>query len=147
SSARTVWWSWTTPIPSSPATGWPWKNTWRRRPHRASWSWKSSRGPPPPGWPNRSRTPPSSVNRPPPTSCRNGVCSGPPHGMPKQLTQAGARLLVDLVGTEMGQLDQELTKLAVYVGNASRIDTPDVDQLVGNSRAANTFKILDAIAA
>src|SRR5262249_43467628 len=67
------------------------------------------------------------------------------HG--KQLTQPAARLLVDLVGTDMGLLDQELTKLAIYAGKASRIDTADVDQLVGNSRAENTFKVFDAIAA
>src|SRR5262249_28411315 len=33
------------------------------------------------------------------------------HG--KQLAQAAANLLVDLIGTDMGQLDQELTKLAI----------------------------------
>ena len=67
------------------------------------------------------------------------------HG--KQLPAAAARLLVDLVGTEMGQLDQELLKLAIYVGNAKRISEEDVDKLVGSSRAANLWKILDAIGA
>jgi DNA polymerase-3 subunit delta len=62
----------------------------------------------------------------------------------KELTIAGARLLVNLVGTEMGLLDQELSKLASYVGPAAKIDEADVDQLVGNCRAANTFKILGA---
>jgi DNA polymerase-3 subunit delta len=65
----------------------------------------------------------------------------------KQLIAAAARLLVDLVGAEMGLLDQELAKLAVYVGDAKRIDTNDVDQLVGRSRAENTWKIFDTIAA
>jgi DNA polymerase-3 subunit delta len=63
----------------------------------------------------------------------------------KQLGQPAARLLVDLVGAEMGQLDQELNKLAVYVGDASRIETADVDQLVGDSRAEKTFQIFDLI--
>ena len=36
------------------------------------------------------------------------------HG--KQLVAAAARLLVELVGAEMGLLDQELAKLAAYVG-------------------------------
>lgn len=67
------------------------------------------------------------------------------HG--KQLNPPAARLLVDLIGPEMGLLDQELTKLAIYVGAAAKIDTADVDQLVGNSRSENTFKIFDAIAA
>jgi DNA polymerase-3 subunit delta len=66
------------------------------------------------------------------------------HG--KQLTAEAARLLVDLVGAEMGQLDQELAKLAVYVGEHKRIDAADVDRLVGCSREENTWKIFDAIA-
>jgi DNA polymerase III subunit delta len=66
------------------------------------------------------------------------------HG--KTLTSDAARLLVDLVGPEMGHLDQELGKLATYVGSAKRIAATDVDQLVGRSREENVFKILDAIA-
>jgi DNA polymerase-3 subunit delta len=63
----------------------------------------------------------------------------------KQLTPAAAQLLVDLVGAEMGQLDQELNKLAIYVGKGPRIDVAEVDQLVGRSRAAEVFKIFDAL--
>src|SRR5262249_42472097 len=65
------------------------------------------------------------------------------HG--KQLTAAAARLLVDLVGGEMGLLAQELTKLAIYIGEGKRIDVADVDKLVGNSRTADTWKNFDAI--
>jgi len=67
------------------------------------------------------------------------------HGKP--LSVAAARMLVDLVGTDMGLLDQEMAKLAIYVGTNSRIDTADVDQLVGQSRAENTWKIFDLIGA
>jgi len=67
------------------------------------------------------------------------------HG--KQLAAPAARLLVDLVGAEMGQLDQELLKLAIYVGTAKRISEEDVDKLVGSSRAENMWKIFDAIGA
>jgi DNA polymerase-3 subunit delta len=67
------------------------------------------------------------------------------HG--KTLTVAAARLLVDLVGPHMGMLDQELAKLATYVGEANRIDVDDVDKLVGHSREENTWKIFDAIGA
>lgn len=66
------------------------------------------------------------------------------HG--KQLSLAAGRLLVDLVGADMGQLDQELTKLAIYVGKAAKIEPGDVDRLVGSSRAESTFKIFDALA-
>ncbi len=65
------------------------------------------------------------------------------HG--KQLSTEAAKLLVDLIGAEMGLLDQELAKLAIYVGTAARIETGDVDKLVGNSRAENMWKIFDAI--
>jgi DNA polymerase-3 subunit delta len=71
--------------------------------------------------------------------------AGSRHG--KQLSSEAAKLLVDLVGSEMGQLDQELAKLAIYVGSANCIETSDVDKLVGNSRAENMWKIFDAIGA
>lgn len=66
------------------------------------------------------------------------------HG--KQLGQEAARLLVDLVGADMGQLDQELNKLALYVGETVRIENADVDKLVGNSREESTWKLFDLIA-
>jgi len=65
------------------------------------------------------------------------------HG--KQLTKHAAQMLVDLVGTEMGLLDQELNKLAIYVGEGKRIDDAAVDLLVGRSRGEETFKIFGAI--
>ncbi|MFO0929475.1 MAG: DNA polymerase III subunit delta [Gemmataceae bacterium] len=63
----------------------------------------------------------------------------------KQLATAAARLLVDLVGPQMGLLDKELEKLAVYVGAAPKIDSRDVDQLVGQSRAENTWRLFDLL--
>jgi DNA polymerase-3 subunit delta len=64
----------------------------------------------------------------------------------KQLLAPAAQLLVDLIGAEMGQLDQELQKLVTYVGTRARIESNDVDQLVGRSRSENTWKIFDAVA-
>jgi DNA polymerase-3 subunit delta len=88
------------------------------------------------------------------------VCKAPPsHRLPewcvkwaasqhgKELPVAAARLLVDLVGADMGLLDQELTKLAIYAGDAKRIESADVDRLVGNSREETTWKIFDLIGA
>ncbi|HEY8505813.1 MAG TPA: DNA polymerase III subunit delta [Gemmataceae bacterium] len=63
----------------------------------------------------------------------------------KPLSQPAAELLVELVGPQMGVLDQEIRKLATFVGDRERIDAPDVDQLVGRSREANVFRILDAV--
>jgi DNA polymerase-3 subunit delta len=66
------------------------------------------------------------------------------HG--KQLSSPAAEMLVDLVGADMGLLDQELAKLAVYAGDAAKVDAGDVDKLVGSSRAESTWKIFDALA-
>ena len=78
-----------------------------------------------------------------PEWCAEWCAAG--HGKP--LSAPAARLLVDLVGADMGLLDQELAKLAIYAGSNSRIDTADVDQLVGQSRLENTWKIFDLIGA
>jgi DNA polymerase-3 subunit delta len=66
-------------------------------------------------------------------------------GQQKKLSEPAAELLVNLLGPDMGQLDQALTKLSIYVGAASKIDVDDVDKLVGSSRAEDTWKIFDAI--
>jgi DNA polymerase-3 subunit delta len=63
----------------------------------------------------------------------------------KQLTAAAAQLLVELVGAEMGQLDQELAKLAAYAGDAKRVGESEVDALVGRSRTETVWKIFDAV--
>jgi DNA polymerase III subunit delta len=65
------------------------------------------------------------------------------HG--KDLLAPAAQLLVDLVGADMGLLSQEIAKLAVYVGDTAQIAPEDVDRLVGNNRAENTFKIFDMV--
>jgi DNA polymerase-3 subunit delta len=65
------------------------------------------------------------------------------HG--KRLTSDAAELLVQLVGSAMGLLDQELEKLSVAVGPKPAIEADDVDKLVGRSSSANVFRILDAI--
>jgi len=67
------------------------------------------------------------------------------HG--KALSASAARLLVDLIGADMGRLDQEMAKLAVYAGSNTRIDTADVDQLISRGRIENTWKIFDLIGA
>jgi DNA polymerase-3 subunit delta len=63
----------------------------------------------------------------------------------KKLSLPAGQLLVELVGPEMGLLDQEIFKLAVYVGDRATIGPEDVDRLVGNSREESTWKIFDLI--
>jgi DNA polymerase-3 subunit delta len=65
----------------------------------------------------------------------------------KRLPAEAANWLVELVGPDLGLLDQEIAKLATYAGSKPEIVRDDVDQLVGRSRAAETFKIFDAIGA
>lgn len=65
------------------------------------------------------------------------------HG--KQLPADAANLLVDRVGPAMGLLAQELDKLAVAAGDAKSITPDDVDRLVGRTKEADVFHILDAI--
>ncbi len=67
------------------------------------------------------------------------------HG--KDLARPAAQLLVELVGPEMGLLDQELAKLAAYVGEADEIARSDVDGIVGSSRAEEVWTIFGAIGA
>ncbi len=63
----------------------------------------------------------------------------------KKLSSAASQLLVDLTEPSLGMLDQELAKLASYVGERTTIDVDDVDKLCGRSRAADVFRILAAI--
>lgn len=65
----------------------------------------------------------------------------------KQLAVPASQLLLELIGPEMGLLDQELAKLATYAGDRKQITVEDVDLLVGNSRTENTFRIFDLLAA
>jgi DNA polymerase-3 subunit delta len=63
----------------------------------------------------------------------------------KKLSGDAAEVLVERVGPTMGLLDQELTKLATAIGASPEITAADVDRLVGRSREADVFRILDAI--
>jgi DNA polymerase-3 subunit delta len=63
----------------------------------------------------------------------------------KKLGAAAGQMLIEYVGPSLGLLDQELAKLSAFVGDRKTIIAEDVDLLVGRSRAAETFKIFDAI--
>jgi DNA polymerase-3 subunit delta len=55
-----------------------------------------------------------------------------------------ARLLVELVGAEVGLLASEVGKLATYVGTSGRIRRQDVSQMVGAGRVETIWRVLDA---
>jgi DNA polymerase-3 subunit delta len=63
----------------------------------------------------------------------------------KQLSRDAAALMVELAGTGLGLLEQELAKLAAYVGDRPRIAPEDVRQMVGGWKAETTWTMLDAV--
>lgn len=63
----------------------------------------------------------------------------------KKLAKDAAELMVELAGTGMGQLDQEIAKLANAAGAKPGITAEDVAKLVGRSKAADVFRIMDAV--
>ena len=63
----------------------------------------------------------------------------------KQLSRDAAALMVELAGTGLGLLEQELGKVASYVGEGPRITPEDVRQLVGGWKAETTWTMLDAV--
>jgi len=60
-----------------------------------------------------------------------------------QLSLNAADTLVELVGPELGLLDQELAKLALMAGNDKKITSEMIQKLVGGWRAKTTWEMLD----
>lgn len=60
------------------------------------------------------------------------------------LARDAAVLMVELIGDELGMLDQELSKLASYVGAGAKIGIDDVQKLVGGWRTETTWAMTDA---
>lgn len=61
-----------------------------------------------------------------------------------KLDEEAARLLVELVGPEVGLLAMEVEKLATYVGDRRTIERADVARMVGAGRVETIWKALDA---
>jgi DNA polymerase-3 subunit delta len=62
----------------------------------------------------------------------------------QSLARDAAVLLIELVGEDLGLLDQELSKLASYVGAGAKIEFDDVQKLVGGWRTETTWAMTDA---
>ena len=60
------------------------------------------------------------------------------------LSQAAADMLIEMVGPELGLLDQELAKLALLTDSDGKITPEMVGRLVGGWRARTTWDMLDA---
>jgi len=63
----------------------------------------------------------------------------------KQLTREAAALMRQLAGNNLGLLNQELSKLAAFVGSRPEIEVDDVRGLVGGWKTETTWVMLDAI--
>ena len=63
----------------------------------------------------------------------------------KTIDRNAVQLLIELAGSALGQLDQELAKLASYVGDLPSIDAEAVRRLVGGWKAETTWVMTDAI--
>ena len=64
-----------------------------------------------------------------------------------KLTREAGPQLTDILGWELGLLDQELAKLALFVEVNGRVDVELVDRVVGGWRTQTTWQMLDAAAA
>ena len=60
-----------------------------------------------------------------------------------QLSLNAADMLVEMVGPELGLLDQELAKLALMAGNDKKITPEMIQKMVGGWRAKTTWEMLD----
>lgn len=60
------------------------------------------------------------------------------------LTPKAARLLLDLVGPELGVLDQDLAKLALFLPPSGQISPEMVQEVIGGWRAKTVWEVLDA---
>jgi DNA polymerase-3 subunit delta len=67
------------------------------------------------------------------------------NGYDKTIDSAAVGLLIELVGPNLGMLDQELSKLASYVGDLPNIDSEAVRRLVGGWKAETTWAMTDAV--
>ncbi len=61
-----------------------------------------------------------------------------------RISSSAAELLLDIIGPELGLLDQELAKLALVAGDDRKITVEMVQQMVGGWRAKTTWVMLDA---
>lgn len=64
----------------------------------------------------------------------------------KDLPEDAARLLVDLAGTDMSTLANELEKLSLYVGDRRRVRLEDVEEIVVSTRQHDIWGLVEAIA-
>jgi DNA polymerase III subunit delta len=63
----------------------------------------------------------------------------------KTMDDEASTWLVELAGVNLGQIDQELSKLASFLGTEEAISVGLVDRLVAGTRTDTPFKLLDLV--
>jgi DNA polymerase III delta subunit len=63
----------------------------------------------------------------------------------KTVTPQAVQLLSDSIGNDLVAMDNELRKLAIYVGERSAIELSDVEAVVGEFRTRTVFEFCDAV--
>ncbi len=63
------------------------------------------------------------------------------------ITQKGLALLVDHIGNDLTRIENEIDKMAVYLGNRTGITEDDIEQYIGVSKEFNVFELQSALAA
>jgi len=63
----------------------------------------------------------------------------------KTLTSAAAQRLVEMVGDNLAELTQELTKLILFAGSETTLTPQQVSQLASHSRSYNIFALVEAL--
>lgn len=63
-----------------------------------------------------------------------------------KLESTAAEMLLEIIGPELGLLDQELSKLALFAGEGGQIDVPMVRDVVGGWRTNTIWELVDAAA-
>ena len=82
-------------------------------------------------------------NAPPAASSPAGSAIGPSRPTSASFRSTRRNMLVEMVGPELGLLDQELAKLALMAGNDKKITPEMVQKMVGGWRAKTTWEMLD----
>ena len=84
---------------------------------------------------------------PSPASLQKWAIHWAKHQHNVKIEKPAAELLLEIVGPQMGRIDQELAKLAARVGPEGSIDEKQVEELVAGKRARQVWDMLDAMLA
>jgi DNA polymerase-3 subunit delta len=63
------------------------------------------------------------------------------------MTPDAVAYMIEMKGNNLQQLDQELQKLELYVGDQKRVDAKDLEALLERSREHSVFELTDALVA